>query len=172
MELRDYKKGEIIFQEGSYGSEFYEVCAGEVLIYAKYRKPGEKLLATLGVERYFGEMGVIEDRVRSATAVAGDECTLGIVTADKFVDYIRERPTKVLEIMSSMSLRLRELSDDYMTACRTISALNSGEKEKGKLDWLKDSVKKFAKLYDESLVACYCDQSDGIRPYWMYPMHF
>lgn len=177
MELRDYKKGEVIFQEGSYGSEFYEVCAGEVLIYAKYRQPGEKLLVKLGMERYFGEMGVIEERVRSATAVAGDDCTVGVVTADKFVDYVKERPAKVLEIMFSMSSRLRELSGDYMEACRTISALNSGEKEKGKLDWLKDSVKKFAKFYDESVSAAYMDRAPGAfssheMASWMNYMHY
>lgn len=151
MEMREYKKGDIIFHQNSYGDELYEVYGGEVGIYVKYGEPGEKLLTRLGSERYFGEMGLVEARPRSATAVALEKTALAVVSADTFGDYIRERPDKVLELMTSLSGRLRELTGDYMDACRTIAELESGGGKGEKSGWLKEHIKKFAAAYNEGI---------------------
>ncbi len=176
MKMCEYKKGEIIFRENSYGTELYEVYGGEVGIYIKYGEPGQKLLTKLGPERYFGEMGLVEARPRSATAVALENTTLAVVSAETFGDYIQQRPDKVLEIMGSLSTRLRELTVDYMDACRTIAELeHGGGKEKS--SWLKDHIKKFADAYNESMSVYYDVYSDNfigghaIGPAY-YPMPF
>lgn len=150
MDMRNYKKGDIIFQQNTYGTELYEVYIGEVGIYLKYGEPGEKLLTKLGPERYFGEMGLVEARPRSATAVALEPCTLAVVSSDTFSTYIRERPDKVLEIMSSLSIRLRELTSEYMDACRTIAEIEAGGL-KVKDNWLMAHIKKFASAYNEGM---------------------
>lgn len=150
MEMRDYKKGEVIFKQHTYGTELYEIYGGEVGIYAKYGEPGEKLLTKLGPERYFGEMGLVEARPRSATAVALEPCRLAVVSSETFSAYIKERPDKILEIMSSMSVRLRELTGDYMDACRTIAAIEAGG-TRPKENWLVTNIKKFAAAYNESM---------------------
>ena len=70
METKTFKKGEIIFKQGDLSDCMYDILWGQVGIYADYGTPEEKLLTTLETERFFGEMGMIEGRLRSATAVA------------------------------------------------------------------------------------------------------
>ena len=56
---------ETIFQEGEHGDEFFVVVRGEVEI-----RSGNRHLETLGQDSIFGEMALIDDSPRSATAVA------------------------------------------------------------------------------------------------------
>lgn len=150
MEQRTYKKGEVIFRQGSYGAELFEVYGGSVGIFANYGEPNEKRLVVLGPEQYFGEMGLVEARPRSATAVALEPCTLAVVSADTFADYFKERPAKVLVIMSSLSARLRTITDDYVDACKTIAeAVKAEDGEKS--GWLKTQLTKFSDLYHSGM---------------------
>ena len=97
METKTFKKGEVIFKQGDLSDCMYDILWGKVGIYANYGTPEEKLLTTLETERFFGEMGMIEGRLRSATAVALEKDTrLRVITPETFNDYFRERPAKVL----------------------------------------------------------------------------
>ena len=62
---RNFAKGKTIFQEGDRGDEFFIVVRGQVEI-----RSGDRLLETLEADGIFGEMALIDDSPRSATAVA------------------------------------------------------------------------------------------------------
>ncbi|MDD2889042.1 MAG: cyclic nucleotide-binding domain-containing protein [bacterium] len=69
------KPGEVIFREGEQGQEMYIIVYGSVSIYK-----GEKELAELGTNNYFGEMGIIQhDAPRTASAKALTDTLLMIV---------------------------------------------------------------------------------------------
>ena len=120
-ELKKFKKGEIIFNEGDWEMCMYDIRWGNVGIYADYGKDTQKLLTELAAEDYFGEMGLVESLPRSATAVALNDVTLNVITSEGLGDYFSEKPQKVLSIMQHMSNRIRELSADYKEACDTIA---------------------------------------------------
>ena len=65
--LSDYAAGAIIVQEGATGSEMFIIDDGEVEI-VRLRGDSERILTTLGPGDFFGEMSVLENRRRSATA--------------------------------------------------------------------------------------------------------
>ena len=97
----------------------YDIHNGKVGVYSDYGTPKQKLLAELGESDFIGEMGLVEDRPRSATAVALEANTrLQAVDAETFDDYFRERPAKVLMLMQQMSGRLRQLNKEYLKACK------------------------------------------------------
>lgn len=97
----------------------YDIYNGKIGIYSGYGTPEQKLIAELGVNDFFGEMGLIEDTVRSATAVAMDADTrVKVVDAETFDDYFRKSPAKVLMLMQQMSSRLRRVNREYAEACR------------------------------------------------------
>lgn len=152
LEIRKYKKDEIIFEEGTREACMYAVYSGTVGIYSNYGTSEEKLLTRLYSEEFFGEMGLIEEMPRSATAVALEKNTeVQVITADTFENYFKERPAKVFVIMQHMSQRLRKLTNDYMSACRTVSRAMEAEKDNGeKSGELKDDMKKFADVYNTS----------------------
>ena len=64
-----YASGEVIFHEGDPGKGLFVVLEGEVEILQE-TKEGERHLACLGVNTAFGEMALIDDLPRSATARA------------------------------------------------------------------------------------------------------
>ena len=115
----EYNKGDIIFEKGDYEPFMYDIYSGKVGIYSDFGTPDQKLLAELGESDFLGEMALIEDAPRSATAVALEPNTrLKTVDAETFDDYFRERPAKVLMLMQQMSARLRQVSKDYLEICR------------------------------------------------------
>ena len=67
-----FQRGDIIIEEGARGSSAYVILSGAVEVLKKSRKK-EVAVATLGEGKVFGEMGLIEDRPRSATIRAISE---------------------------------------------------------------------------------------------------
>jgi len=73
-DTRLYAAGEIIFAQGQPGDVMYVVKEGEVEI-----RLGKKVVDTIGPEGFFGEMALIDDAPRSASAVAKTNCKLSAV---------------------------------------------------------------------------------------------
>ena len=155
METKTFKKGEVIFKQGDLSDCMYDILWGKVGIYANYGTPEEKLLTTLETERFFGEMGMIEGRLRSATAVALEKDTrLKVITPESFDAYFKESPDKVLLIMQNMSNRIRELTHDYLEACRAVAEAVETEKTgKEKSSWFKEKVRKLMDDYERAYIA-------------------
>lgn len=117
--ISTYKKGQIIFRQGDPGLYMYAIHYGTVTIYRDYGTPQEKALTTLYPNTFFGEMGMIENEVRSATAVvAENETVLECIRAEDLEEMFKKSPIKVDMILSHLSHRLRKLTKDYMKACQ------------------------------------------------------
>ena len=113
-----YKKGQIIFRQGDPGMYMYAIHYGTVTIYRDYGTPQEIELTTLYPNSFFGEMGMIENEVRSATAVVTENDTiLECIRAEDLEEMFRQSPVKVDMILSHLSKRLRRLTLDYVNAC-------------------------------------------------------
>jgi CRP-like cAMP-binding protein len=94
--------GQVIFSEGDAGREMFVVRTGSVDL-----RIGEALLETVGEGGIFGELALVDPAPRSATAVAGPDCTLVLVDAASFNDLVRKVPGLALEVMKVMARRLR-----------------------------------------------------------------
>ena len=117
-----YRKGDVIFREGSYGETMYEITSGKVGVYASYGTDHERLLAAFGEGETFGEMGLIEYRPRTATAVVLEDGTdVKELNADGLKEYLLTKPEKVLSLMRQLSARLRETNRRYEEARRTVN---------------------------------------------------
>lgn len=149
---KEFLRGQVIFKDGDKGDCLYEIVRGTVDIYKEYGEKGEKKLTTIETGAYFGEMGLIDNMPRSATAVAGGDCELVIVSESEFADYLQQNPETALKIMRTLSTRVRGLTADFMEACGVIAeALEADEKKKSKS--LLGRLKKFADVYMESCKA-------------------
>lgn len=153
--VKKFAKGEVIFKEGVMESFMYDLVEGKVGIYVNYGEAGEKMLTELSAEDAcvtFGEMGLIDAMPRSATAVALEDVTAYVVTGQEFGVYFKERPEVVMRIMQNMSKRIRELTQDYMDACRAVAESVDSEKTgKEKSGWFRSKVDKFIKDYEAGL---------------------
>lgn len=149
MNLHMFKKDEVIFRQGDESRTMFEIRSGKVGIYANYRTEKEKQLAVLEPGETFGEMGLIENLPRSASAVAlADDTEVEEIGAAEFSDYFEEKPVQVFLLVKQLSHRLRETSKNYEEACRTVSeTVEAGQKGEERSRGLKDRLKFFADVY-------------------------
>ena len=114
--IKAFQPEERIIEEGTKGTSAYVILSGIVEV---FKKSGEKevSLGTLGEGQVFGEMGLIEDRPRSATVKARSELKVRIISREDFNDLLRKKPAILIPIMKCLFERLRQVSD--LLAVRT-----------------------------------------------------
>ncbi len=103
---KQFADGEVIFREGDASDRAFEIVSGNVEI-AKIGDDGEMRLALLGPGQMFGEMGILDQGTRSATAKAVGPVTVTVVSRKDFLAGVRDRPDLALSIMSQLVERLR-----------------------------------------------------------------
>lgn len=98
-----FAAGTVIFQQGDVGDAMYVVKAGEIEI----QVDGETidLVEPGGV---FGELALIDDGKRSATAVARSDCDLARIDENRFLFMVQGTPFFALEVMKIMADRIRK----------------------------------------------------------------
>lgn len=99
---KDYTKGSIIFEEGTYGSELFIVAGGEVAAFIKLPDASLREVARFTTGDFFGDMAIFENDVRSATCIAQTDCTLLSLTASDFFTIINSHPSAAIKIMYDM----------------------------------------------------------------------
>jgi CRP-like cAMP-binding protein len=83
LHRRDYAAGEVIFDEGDVGQTLYILLEGEVTI-CRQGRPDDGRLARLRPNEFFGELGLLEDSVRTAQARAATDARLLVLFRDDF----------------------------------------------------------------------------------------
>lgn len=101
-EVRSYRAGELIFAEGDAGEHMYAVLDGDVEI-----RKSARVLETVGAGGVFGEMALIDQKPRSAAAVAKSDCRVATVDQNRFMLLVQQTPFFALQMMQVLSDRLR-----------------------------------------------------------------
>jgi MFS family permease len=78
--------GTVLIREGADADDFFVLTAGEVEVFAAGETGVERSLAVLGPPNYFGEIGLLGHRPRTATVKALAPCTLYRINGSDFVD--------------------------------------------------------------------------------------
>jgi len=99
---RKYREGEILFRERESPREIYLIKEGQVEILK-----GERQIAILGEGDFLGEMGVIDGRPRSATAVAKSDASVLVIDVEELKKKMEEDPM-VGALITTLIRRLRE----------------------------------------------------------------
>ena len=104
---RQYNDGEVIIKQGDSGDCLYVIQKGRVEV---IDESGEKeiKLAELEEREFFGEMGLFEKDVRSATIRAIGETKVLTIDKKNFYQTIQNDPSIAYRLLESMSKRLRE----------------------------------------------------------------
>jgi CRP-like cAMP-binding protein len=100
-----FAPGAAIFKEGDRGEHMYFVASGTVDL-----RVGGKTVALVETGAFFGEMALLEDAPRSATAIAATECRLMPVDREKLDYLISRTPNFVVEMMRVIAGRLRDMN--------------------------------------------------------------
>ena len=98
------KAGDVILNEGEESTDAYIILEGQVDVIKN-----NKVIATLQENSLFGEIGLVDQRPRTATCVAKTRCTLGTVTREHFTTLLKNRPKAVIPILKLVAERMRSL---------------------------------------------------------------
>jgi len=102
----DFMEEDLIFREGDIGVHFYVILRGKVNI---YKENSGRLLATLGPGKVFGEMAVLENQPRSATAVSVTRIDLLAIEGRRLMEEYPHLTVKLLHnLVRELTAKLRE----------------------------------------------------------------
>lgn len=107
---RAFLKGTVLFREGDPGGEMYVVQAGRVTI-AKRVGDVEMLLSTLGQGEFFGEMSILNNKPRSATATVAEDAQILVIDSKTFEAMIRGNAEIAIRMIKKLADRLQEADE-------------------------------------------------------------
>ena len=113
--VRHYEPGEILFHEGDIGRALFILESGRVEISRKTPDGGTLQMAILNPGDYFGEMSLLDERPRSATAAAMESVKIHLLYKTELEKLIRHVPHIGAAIMTHLGMllaaRLRAMTD-------------------------------------------------------------
>lgn len=106
---RNLTDGETLFKEGDAGTSFYIIKSGEIEILKGDTESGKQVrLAMRSQGDFFGEMSLLENSPRFATAKSVGNCTVLELSRKNFKKLILQNPQIALDVLGVMSSRLRQ----------------------------------------------------------------
>jgi len=108
--LMDVKEGQYVFREGDLGTEMYIIHEGKVEILSGSGS-NEQLLSVLEKGDFFGEMSILEDLPRAASARAVTPVKLLQINGSTFDQMLRGNPEIAVRMMRKLARRIRETDD-------------------------------------------------------------
>jgi CRP/FNR family cyclic AMP-dependent transcriptional regulator len=108
IETHSVKAGEVIFKESDEARQLFVIKSGAVII-----QSGNRKLAELSTNEIFGEMALIDDAPRSATAVAKTDVELVPISEKQFLFLVSQTPFFALKVMRVLARRLRVTNKSF-----------------------------------------------------------
>lgn len=105
--IRSFKEDELLFKEGDRGREMFVIQEGEIRI-TRGEKAGEVELARLKPGSILGEMSLLDNLPRSATATATQPSKAVIVTEQVFNAVLQRIPPWLVSIVRIITSRIRD----------------------------------------------------------------
>ena len=110
MGRTQFVEGQILFREGDPADSVLRLLSGTVDVLREL-DGYPILLGRVAVGQFVGEMGVVENRPRSATARAASDVEAEVLTPSEFLDEIVSSPQTARELIRRLSQRLRQADD-------------------------------------------------------------
>ncbi len=122
---RSYHPREIIFKRQSPGEAMYIILSGEVEIYIEDKDGHKNILATLEQGDFFGELALLDNETRSATAEAVAGATLLVFAQTDLFTLLERKPglgNKILLNLARVTgARLRK-TNELLSAAQKASS--------------------------------------------------
>ena len=103
----DVKAGHVLMRQGAIGREFFVILSGEI----KIERDG-KQIATMGPGDFVGDIALVTEQPRTATATAAADSRLLVLGHREFHSLLDRFPAIRMTVLESIALRLRQLEPD------------------------------------------------------------
>ena len=135
----EYRKGQVIYKEGSSPDAFYCLILGRVMIYTTNSCADKAVLEYLHRGKYFGIISLLTGDAHSVTAEAINDSVLLVIPKEGFDFILRRIPGLAIDLSQTLSRRLKNkdvhqktifestvisVFSSYSQAGKTVYALN------------------------------------------------
>jgi CRP-like cAMP-binding protein len=107
---REFPRGTVLFREGEPGRDMYVVQQGRVNV-SKKLGDVEKILSSMGPGEFLGEMSILNNRPRSATATCAEDSKLLVIDAKTFEAMIRGNAEIAIRMIKKLADRVAEANE-------------------------------------------------------------
>lgn len=107
--LGEYRRGDLIYEEGKPADAFYVIVAGRFRVFQKGRGGETKTLAFLYRGDYFGESSILTGQVHSASVEARSDGLLLRLDKEDFLKTLAEIPKLSLHLSRTLGHRLTKI---------------------------------------------------------------
>lgn len=128
IDEKNLKQGETLFHTGDFGESLYIVKAGEVELFIKDTTGQKIVLKVAKRDDIFGEISMLDNSPRSATAMALTDTELFALDRDDLLLLFQKKPDAGLNMLAAMSGMLREA--DNLLRTRVSKNVNDEMEEK------------------------------------------
>src|SRR5258705_258667 len=108
LSRKSFPRGTMIIAAGDVTESLFVVISGRLKVMMTDDEGREVILAILGPNEFFGEMGLIDDHPRSASVVALEACELLSLSKRDFKRCLSENFEMTMTVMRGLAKRLRE----------------------------------------------------------------
>jgi len=103
--VMSFPEGVKIMKEGATGTAMYIVLDGKVAVAI-----GRKIVEKLGPGGVFGEMALVDNSPRTATAVARSDCELLAIDREALIKLVQSDPGVGMQMMRAVAARIRYMN--------------------------------------------------------------
>lgn len=111
METKSYPAGAVIFRQGDESQDVYRIVSGSVQVLFEQSDGQQMLLATLAEDDIFGEMAMIDESPRSATAIVSEDADLELMEPTDFTEAFFKNPVVLAPYLACLIDRLRSSNE-------------------------------------------------------------
>jgi CRP-like cAMP-binding protein len=108
VQKRTYRAGEVLFSEGQVGKAVFIIRSGRVKL-VRATSSGERTLGFLSPGQLFGEMALLENLPRTASAVMVEEGDIYLLYTSALEELSKSSPTIGAALMRNMAIMLSGL---------------------------------------------------------------
>ena len=109
MQRQLFALGEVLIEEGAVANQFFVMIKGRLEVVKSIEGDDQEVLNIIDQSgELFGEMALVEDKVRSAGIVAKEESEVLVVQKEGFLELVNHFPQFTLEVAKSISQYLRK----------------------------------------------------------------
>ncbi|MBN1836625.1 MAG: cyclic nucleotide-binding domain-containing protein [Spirochaetales bacterium] len=108
IEEKHYRPGQMIIEEHTEAERFFIISTGKIEISKRFEDGEQFALAVHSDGEFFGEMALLDEGRRSASARALEDTTVLEISRPNFETLLYKAPVLAYSIMKELSSRLRE----------------------------------------------------------------
>jgi CRP/FNR family cyclic AMP-dependent transcriptional regulator len=105
--IRQYRRGTYLFYQGDASEHVFFFWQGRIEVSSISVTGHRQLLTTLDSPQFFGELGVLGDQRRTATALALEDSTAWLTSGDRFLAFLDKHPETTRALLRSLARQIQ-----------------------------------------------------------------